>query len=97
MRFVVRAERRIAGSQARTHCLDLGASPLPLLQVRINAMGGNTPTSKRDAKEQLASLRAAMAKANGGKGVHAYIIPSDDPHMSEYAPDCFARRAFISG
>ncbi|MEW5306595.1 MAG: hypothetical protein WDW36_009049 [Sanguina aurantia] len=44
----------------------------------------------------LARLREEMARADGGLGVHAYLVPSEDPHMSEYAPDCFARRQFIS-
>lgn len=26
-------------------------------------------------------LRNEMAKADDGKGVHAYIIPTEDPHM----------------
>eukprot|EP00927_Polykrikos_kofoidii_P029690 TRINITY_DN25634_c0_g1_i1.p1 TRINITY_DN25634_c0_g1~~TRINITY_DN25634_c0_g1_i1.p1 ORF type:complete len:599 (-),score=102.34 TRINITY_DN25634_c0_g1_i1:537-2333(-) len=29
--------------------------------------------------------------------VDAFIIPTDDPHLSEVPPTCFARRAFISG
>ncbi|KAL6764493.1 peptidase M24, structural domain-containing protein [Haematococcus lacustris] len=45
---------------------------------------------------RLAALREAMAAANGGKGVHAYIVPTEDPHMSEYSPDCFKRREWIS-
>lgn len=27
----------------------------------------------------------------------AFIVPSDDPHLSEYVADCFARREWISG
>jgi len=34
-----------------------------------------------------------MAKA----GVDALVIPSDDPHLSEYVASCFERRAFVSG
>lgn len=45
---------------------------------------------------KIDSLRKIMRECNGGKGVAAYIIPSEDPHMSEYAPDCHARREFIS-
>lgn len=45
---------------------------------------------------KLAALRKLMAEADGGRGVDAYIIPTEDPHMSEYPPDCLARRAFIS-
>lgn len=38
-----------------------------------------------------------MTAADGGKGVAAFIVPSEDTHMSEYPPDCDARRAYISG
>lgn len=31
------------------------------------------------------------------EGIDAYIIPSEDPHQSEYSADCFMRRAYISG
>lgn len=46
---------------------------------------------------KLAALRKLMAEADGGSGVDAYIVPTEDPHMSEYPPDCHARREFISG
>ena len=35
--------------------------------------------AKADAKVE--QLRKLMAAADGGKGVQAYIIPSEDPHM----------------
>jgi len=55
------------------------------------AKPGNNP--------KLDALRAAMGAAahSGGTGVDAFLVPSEDPHMSEYAPDCDNRRAFISG
>ncbi len=43
--------------------------------------------------ERLTALRSAMKTQN----VHAYIIPSSDPHQSEYVPDHFKSRAWISG
>lgn len=43
--------------------------------------------------EKLSNLRQAMKQAQ----VDAFIVPSEDPHMSEYPPDCHARREFISG
>jgi len=46
--------------------------------------------------ERLAAFREKMAAAQNGKGVDAYIIPSDDPHGSEYVAECYARREFIS-
>lgn len=61
------------------------------------SIGGATATiATMPRDERLAALRAEMAAAAGGAGVQAYIIPSEDPHMSEYAPDCYKRREFIS-
>jgi Xaa-Pro aminopeptidase len=53
------------------------------------------PATAVDPK--LVRLRKLMAAADGGQPIHAFIIPSEDPHMSEYAPECDARRAYISG
>lgn len=30
-------------------------------------------------------------------GVDAYLVPSTDPHQSEYVPDCWQRRQWLSG
>ncbi|WP_074017401.1 aminopeptidase P family N-terminal domain-containing protein [Anaeromassilibacillus senegalensis] len=43
--------------------------------------------------ERIAALRAAMKSA----GVDGYLIPSSDPHMSEYLPDCYGARSWFSG
>lgn len=42
-------------------------------------MAGANGSSPADPK--VAALREAMAGADEGNGVHAYIIPSEDPHM----------------
>ena len=52
-------------------------------------MNNTTPTSK-DAL--LASMRAAMQHA----GVDACLIPSADPHLSEYLPDYWQIRAWLT-
>lgn len=44
-------------------------------------------------KERVEKLRRAMEL----KGVHAYIIPSSDPHQSEYVADYWKSREWISG
>jgi Xaa-Pro aminopeptidase len=44
-------------------------------------------------KQRLAALRALMKQHD----LDAYFVPSVDPHGSEYVPDCWQRRAFISG
>jgi len=53
-----------------------------------------TPATATDPK--LVKLRELLASAELGTGVDALIVPSDDSHMSEYPPDCDARRSFIS-
>lgn len=44
-------------------------------------------------KNRLASLRLLMKKHN----LDAYLVPSADPHSSEYLPECWKRRHFITG
>lgn len=53
-------------------------------------------TTDAAASDLLSALRQEMLKADNGKGVHAYIVPSEDPHMSEYVPDCWNRRERLS-
>lgn len=43
--------------------------------------------------EKLDALRQAMKLAD----IQAYLIPSSDPHMSEYLPDHWRTRAYFSG
>ncbi len=45
------------------------------------------------AKERVAALRRLMRK----EGLHAYLVPSTDPHQSEYVPDYWKRRAWLTG
>lgn len=44
-------------------------------------------------KDKIEQLRAIMAS----NGIAAYIAPSSDPHLSEYLPDCWKFRAWLSG
>ena len=37
--------------------------------------------STKTSDERLAEFRNLLAKADKGKGVDAYIIPTEDPHM----------------
>jgi len=43
--------------------------------------------------ERLKRLREAMRQ----EGLQAYMIPSTDAHQSEYVPECWQRRTWISG
>ena len=46
-----------------------------------------------DVSQRIAKLRELMNR----EGVEAYLVPSTDPHHSEYLPECWKRRQFISG
>ena len=46
-----------------------------------------------DVNERITALRRLMVKYN----LDAYIIPSSDPHMSEYVADHWKARSWISG
>ncbi len=48
---------------------------------------------KTNIPERIAALRAAMKEHN----IDAYIIPTSDPHMSEYPAACWKYREWISG
>ena len=43
--------------------------------------------------EKIQKLRQSMKES----GVQAYLVPSSDPHMSEYLPDHWTTRAYFSG
>ncbi len=43
--------------------------------------------------DRIAALRDLMKQ----HGVAAYYVPSADPHQSEYLPECWKRRAWLSG
>lgn len=46
-----------------------------------------------DGAARLSALRAELARLE----LDAFVVPSDDPHQSEYVATCYERRAFISG
>lgn len=48
---------------------------------------------KETIKKRLMALRGVMSRYN----IDAYIIPSSDHHLSEYTPDCWKDREWISG
>lgn len=44
-------------------------------------------------RDRLTAVRRLMA----AHGIQAYVVPSSDPHQSEYVPDFWQRRKFLSG
>lgn len=53
---------------------------------------------RKNTTKLLSDLRALMRQLpNNGGSVSAYIIPTDDPHQSEYISETDERRSFITG
>lgn len=44
-------------------------------------------------RTRVARLRQELAS----RGLAAYLVPGTDPHQSEYVPDCWQRRRWLSG
>src|ERR1700693_2729807 len=55
-------------------------------------MNARSPVST-SSQERLARLRAALADS----GFAACIVPSSDPHLSEYLPQRWQGRSWLSG
>ncbi|KAI9139668.1 putative Xaa-Pro aminopeptidase P [Paraphysoderma sedebokerense] len=51
--------------------------------------------AKQNTTDRISKLRELMK--NSQYNVHAYIVPSEDAHQSEYIAACDGRRAYISG
>eukprot|EP00435_Cladocopium_sp_Y103_P009877 s1402_g2.t1 len=49
--------------------------------------------SAAEDAETLVAFRGVLKQHS----LQAYIVPTDDPHMSEVPPNCFARRKFLTG
>ena len=55
---------------------------------------GGVSASASAISRRLTLLRAEMEQS----GVHALVVPSGEPHLSEYVVHpCYERRAFVSG
>ena len=49
-------------------------------------------SSKMTASEKLTAMRSKMKE----NGVDVYLVPSHDPHLSEYVPAAYMRRAYLT-
>ncbi|KAG5190477.1 peptidase [Tribonema minus] len=64
------------------------------VETKTAEAGGSSSAAPSAAVDpKLNKLRELMAAS----GVDAFIVPSDDPHLSEYSATCFNRREFITG
>lgn len=48
-------------------------------------------------KSSIADRLTALRKTMADTGVDFYLVPSSDAHQSEYLPECWQRRAYITG
>jgi len=85
---------RLASLLVMRSVFGLARAPAHLSLARARVVrGGASAASAPAASETLTALREELER----RGVDAMIIPSDDPHLSEYVAPCFERRAFVSG
>ena len=63
------------------------------IPATMPASGRRTKGPHMKPKQRVAALREQMER----HGLDAYLIPSSDPHQSEYVPECWQRRTWISG
>lgn len=81
----------------KTHLRFLRPMPAaPALCMSASSAPSQNPavvsSSSSLASERLSAIREELARDN----VDAFIVPSSDPHFSEYSAACFGRRAWIS-
>ena len=70
------------------------SSALSQSRVLMSLSGGSTGDEvAEEGCSRLRALREQMAAV----GVQAFVVPSGDPHLSEYTHPSYERRAFISG
>jgi Xaa-Pro aminopeptidase len=60
--------------------------------LQVNLMNARLPETS-SIPERIAHLRGAMKR----EGLTAYLVPSADPHLSEYLPERWQGRQWLSG
>ena len=61
--------------------------------LKSATMEASTTAAPLSAAQKLQQLRVRMKELN----LDVYIVPSGDPHLSEYVPAAYARRAYLTG
>ena len=64
-----------------------------LLLASASSSSSSTSPPPVCASAPLAALRALMRNAS----LHAYLVPTEDAHQSEYVAECDKRRQFLTG
>lgn len=71
----------------------LGKLTLAMSSITTSNNVASASSTALTPGEKLEALRSKMKELN----IDAYIIPSDDPHLSEYVPEAYMRRKFLTG
>lgn len=91
--FGLAAWRRGASGAKRLDSLDSALRLFALSASRTQRAATDAESSEPTTESTLLAFRTVLKQ----HGLKAYIVPTDDPHMSEIPPDCFARRKFLTG
>ena len=64
----------------------------------MNISGASTAANDEvETGKKMKTKIKALRKSMKNYGIQAYLVPGTDPHMSEYVPEFWQRRKFISG
>ena len=64
-----------------------------MLVLKITSEAYKLGVIRMTVKERIEQLRNEMRK----RGIDAFIVPSSDPHQSEYVAEHYTARTFITG
>jgi hypothetical protein len=81
--------RRVLNNRCLSQICRAGGSSTmsPSFEGALTNMDSHMPQN-----EKLNALRASLDHHK----IQVYIVPSDDPHLSEYTPNAYMRRAFLT-
>ena len=89
----LRAGQSFSSSASSDHNYDSQTTtPGMTIQMEHDPEDSMSSTPSTASHDKLVALRASLQEQQ----LDAYLVPSDDPHLSEYTPDAYKRRAFLT-
>jgi len=82
----------ITNNIPRGGSISLFSTISPTEEKEVTTIINTDKTNIMTASQKLTAMRSAMKE----NGVDVYIVPSDDPHLSEYVPAAYMRRAYLT-
>ena len=84
-------------SNLLNNCFSIELYSEILFSFFLDAIAMNAADKLTELRSMLNILIYDLGAIMMERKLDAYVIPSEDQHMSEYVPDCYQRRGWISG